>query len=169
MTIPRAFALESAAVHTHPHFYDIFQPPLKPSRPVPGAAQAVGRHKKAPPGGDSSGAIMVWIWGWPFRTACEFQPSRSVTQADSAQERPQREAGAVEQASFYPRGKPKENYKGQNWPLKDIASANGVATGLLKYAKAVWDAAETSNGTRKAPTEAGASCHTITGRKPMIG
>ena len=25
--------------------------------------------------GDSSGAIMVWIWGVvPFRTACEFQP-----------------------------------------------------------------------------------------------
>jgi hypothetical protein len=54
------------------------------------------RHKKAPPGSeDSSGAIVaeLRIFG-PFWAIRELQPFRSVTQADSAQERPQREAGA---------------------------------------------------------------------------
>ena len=53
----------------------------------------------------------------------------------------QRAAVAVEQASFYPRGKPKENYKGSFEPLTEIANANGIARETLKRAKAVWDAA----------------------------
>ena len=53
-----------------------------------------------------------------------------------------RAAVAVEQASFYPSGKPKENYKRENSPLTDIAQANGVDRKMLVWAKAVWDAAE---------------------------
>ena len=62
-----------------------------------GAAQAVGRHNKAPLGsGDSSGAkVGDGLNGvGPFWATYKAGPFRSVTQADSAQERPQREAGS---------------------------------------------------------------------------
>ncbi len=60
---------------------------LKRSRPAVGAAQAVGRQKKAPPGcalqrgqsWDMSRSRLIHC-----RTANEFRPLRSVTQADSA-------------------------------------------------------------------------------------
>ncbi len=60
---------------------------LKRSRPAVGAAQAVGRHKKAPPGtGDSSGA-KVGVGHIRnlarCRTTNKFGPLKSVTQADS--------------------------------------------------------------------------------------
>ncbi len=61
--------------------------------PLPGTAQAVGRQKKAPPAGAPAGQRQVGFVGL-FRTNHELQPLRSVTQADSAQERPRREAGA---------------------------------------------------------------------------
>ncbi len=62
------------------------QPP-KRSRPAVGVAQAVGRHKKAPPGtGDSSGAKVGvgHIRNLAHcRTTNKFGPLKSVTQADS--------------------------------------------------------------------------------------
>ncbi len=46
--------------------------------------------------GDSSGAIMVWIWGVvPFRTTHKFRPLRSATQADSDKKGPSAKPGPV--------------------------------------------------------------------------
>ena len=54
----------------------------------------------------------------------------------------QRAAVAVETASFYPQGKPKENYKVERSTVNDIADSQGIGRNLIVWAKAVWDAAE---------------------------
>ena len=51
-------------------------------------------------------------------------------------------AVAVEQASFYPKEKPKENYKDKFLPLTETADANGITRPMIVWAKAVWDAAK---------------------------
>lgn len=62
----------------------------------------------------------------------------------------QRAAVAVEQASinFYKHGgnRRKESFKIENSTLKDVATANRVDRQMIAWAKAVWDAAETSRG-----------------------
>ncbi len=66
------------------------------SHPAVGAAQAVGRHKKAPPERRSTSGARgeVWFWGLAhYRTTYKVGPLRSVTQADSAQEKPRRKGG----------------------------------------------------------------------------
>ena len=64
----------------------------------------------------------------------------------------QRAAVAVEQASFYPKGKPKENYKVENSTLNEIADAQGIGRNLVAWAKSVWDAAGTVNDMKKGPS-----------------
>ena len=54
----------------------------------------------------------------------------------------QRAAVAVEQASFYPKGRPKENYKVSNNTFNEIADISGVGRAIVAHAKAVWDAVE---------------------------
>jgi len=64
----------------------------------------------------------------------------------------QRAAVAVEQASFYPRGKPKESFKVENSTLREVADANGINRQMVAWAKAVWDAAGTANDMKKGPS-----------------
>ena len=55
-------------------------------------------------------------------------------------------AVAVEQASFYEHGgdRTKESFKGKNLSLNEVADANGITRPMIVWAKAIWDAAETS-------------------------
>ncbi len=67
---------------------DTAAPQWEPRKPL-------GGHKKAPPGWEHQRGYSGMVTGFgPSWATRKFQPVRSVTQADSAQERPQREAGA---------------------------------------------------------------------------
>ena len=58
--------------------------------------------------------------------------------------------------SFYEQGgdRKKENFKGKNLSLKELADANGVERQMVYWAKVVWDAAE-AGGAYLAPSP----CH----------
>ncbi len=66
-----------------------------------------------------------------------------ANQEDIARAQPPQRAMAVavEQANFYPKGKPKENYKVENSTLNDVAEGQGVGRNLIAWTKTVWDAA----------------------------